>query len=106
MNVLTGKRLLVLGGAYQHRKIVLAARKLGVITFVTDYLDIQDSPAKQIADFPLNCNIFDVDGLAEICAQYHIDGVIGPYLDVSQHPYQELCERSSHKGLAIEIKPE
>ena len=93
MNVLTGKRLLVLGGAYQHRKIVLAARKLGVITFVTDYLDIQDSPAKQIADFPLNCNIFDVDGLAEICAQYHIDGVIGPYLDVSQHPYQELCER-------------
>ena len=93
MSTITGKKLLVLGGTYQHRKIVMAAKNLGVKTFVTDYLDIQDSPAKQMADVPLNCNIFDVDGLVQICRQYHIDGAIGPYLDVSQMPYQEVCER-------------
>lgn len=56
---------------------------------------MKDSPAKQEADYPLMCNIMDVNGLADICRRYNIDAVIGPYLDVSQRPYYMLCNDMS-----------
>ena len=45
-----GKKLLIIGGAFQHCKLVEAARQLGVITYVTDYLQPEQAPAKQMAD--------------------------------------------------------
>lgn len=87
------KKLLILGGAYQHIKIVKAAKELGIKTYVTDFLPIEKSPAKQIADVPLMYNITDIDNLIEFCKQEHIDGVIGPYLDVTQIPCLKICEK-------------
>lgn len=92
-NILKGKKLLILGGAHQHRKIVEAAKSLGVETYVTDYLPFEESPAKQMADHGYMYNITDYDALVELCKKEHIDGVIAPYLDVTQMPYQEMCER-------------
>ena len=61
MSNLKGKKLLIMGGAYQHSKIVRAAKNLGVITYVTDFLPIEDAPAKQIADYPLMYNVTELD---------------------------------------------
>lgn len=90
---LRGKKLLILGGAYQHRKLVSAAKALGVETYVTDYLPLEDSPAKQMADHGYMYNITDYDDLVALCQREQIDGAIAPYLDVTQLPCQELCSR-------------
>lgn len=93
MNELKGKKLLVIGGAFQHCKVVETSRKLGVITYVTDYLPTEKSPAKQMADYQLMFNITDIDEIVDFCKKEKIDGVISVCLDACQKPYQQICER-------------
>lgn len=88
-----GKKILILGGAHQHLKLVETAKKMGIITYVTDYLDIEHSPAKQIADYEYMYNITDIDKLVALCEKEHIDGIIASYLDITQRSYCILCER-------------
>ncbi len=88
-----GKKLLVLGGAFQHCKVVEAAKEMGVKVYVADYLAVEDSPAKRIADVSLLIDIKDVDGIVEYCKQEKIDGVLAVCLDVCQRPYQAVCEK-------------
>lgn len=87
---LNGKRLLILGGAFQHIKLVKAAKELGVFTVVTDYL--KDSPAKDIADKSCNIDIKDISALAELCKEEKIDGILHGYIDPCQRPYNQLCD--------------
>ena len=91
MDEYKGKRLLILGGASVHCKVVQAAKEMGIYTVVTDYL--VDSPAKKMADKSYMLNIYDVDGIVEMCREEKIDGVIGPYIDPCQRPYFEICHR-------------
>ena len=86
-----GKKLLILAGASVHIKLVEAAKRLGVYTVVTDYLD--DSPAKNIADKSWMINITDIVKLCEESRKCGIDGVISGWIDPCQRPYQELCEQ-------------
>ncbi len=88
-----GKKLLVLGGAGVHCKVVEAAKAMGVYTIVADYLPVQDSPAKQIADENVLISILDVDAIVEYCKQNHIDGVINFCNDPAQKAHQQICER-------------
>lgn len=90
---LTGKKLLIIGGAFQHCKLVEAAKELGVTTYVTDYLPLEKAPAKQIADKYYMFNITEIDDIIEMCRKEQIDGVISTSLDACQKPYQEICER-------------
>ncbi len=90
---LEGKKILILGGAFQHLKVVNTAKQMGVITYVTDYLEEEYSPAKQIADYKYKYNITDIVQLCSLCKKEKIDGIIAPYLDVVQRPYQILCEK-------------
>lgn len=90
---LAGKRILILGGAYQHLKLVETAKEMGIVTYVTDYLEFPYAPAKQIADHWYMYDITEIDELAKLCRWEKIDGVIAPYLDVTQLPYQKLCEK-------------
>ena len=85
------KKLLILAGASVHVKLVKAAKKLGVYTIVTDYL--QDSPAKQIADESWMLNITDIDEIVSKCKENHVDGVITGWIDPCQRPYQEICQK-------------
>lgn len=91
MSELAGKRLLILGGAHQHCKLVHAAHSLGVLAYVTDYL--KDSPAKRIADDCFQIDITDYDALVKLCQEKRVDGVIAGWLDPCQIPYLTLCER-------------
>lgn len=89
---LTGKTLLLLAGADPHRKVVEAAHELGVRVIVADYYEVEDAPAKQIADESWLVSVLDVDALLEKCEGRRIDGVLNFCLDAPQKPYQQLCE--------------
>lgn len=93
MNDLTGKKLLIIGGAFQHCKLVEAAKEMGVITYVTDYLPLENAPAKQIADYYWMYNITEIDEIVDRCRQEGIDGVISTSLDACQKPYQKVCKK-------------
>lgn len=88
-----GKKLLILAGADVHCKVVRAAKEMGVYTIVTDYLSIEDSPAKQIADEAWMLDIRDVDAIAERCRKENVDGVLSFCIDPAQIPYQQICEK-------------
>lgn len=90
---LRGKKLLVIGGVFQHCKLVEAAKEMGVITYVTDYLPLEDAPAKQIADKYFMHNISDIDEIVKMCVEEKIDGVISTSLDACQRPYYEICKK-------------
>lgn len=93
MEELKGKKLLILAGADVHVKVVKAAKEIGVYTIVTDYLALEDSPAKQIADEYWNYSITDVDEIVEKCKKEKIDGVLAFCIDPAQIPYQQICEK-------------
>lgn len=93
-NDLKRKKLLILGGAFQHEKLVEAARELGVYTVVADY--VEESSAKKIADKSYNIDIYDIDSLLKVCFDERIEGVISTSLDPCQKSYVELCERGGY----------
>lgn len=90
---LKGKKLLILAGASVHQKVVLAAKRMGVYTIVTDYLSPEQAPAKRIADEYWMIDIMDVDGLVKRCDKEKIDGVLNFCIDPAQIPYQQVAER-------------
>ncbi len=87
-----GKKLLVLGGASQHCKIVEKAKEMGIETYVTDFLP--KAPAKDIADHQYQINVTETEELAKLCETEKIDGIIAGWLDFIQEPYVKLCERT------------
>lgn len=84
------KKLLILAGLGVHSKVVETAKKMGIYTVVTDYLE--DSPAKRLADERLMYDIFDVDGLIAWGKAHHIDGVLDFCCDPAQKPAQQIAE--------------
>lgn len=93
MKDLKGKKLFILGGVYQHCKLVEAAHELGVTVIVDDYLPPEQAPAKQMADKHYMHNIFDIDEIVGTCREEKVDGVIATSLDACQIPYQKICEK-------------
>lgn len=93
MNEFAGKRLLVLGGAAYHLKVIHAAREMGVYTIVTDYLPVEDAPCKRVADKSYDLDIMDFDSVVELCQRERVDGVLGAWMDPCQEPYFEVCHR-------------
>lgn len=93
MQNLAGKKLLVLGGVYQHCKLVEAAHELGVTVIVDDYLPPEQAPAKQMAEKYYMHNIWDIDDIVAMCKEEKVAGVIATSLDACQRPYQQICER-------------
>ncbi len=86
-----GKKLLILGAAHQHCKIIRAAQELGAYVIVTDYLE--NSPGKKIADKNYMFSINDIEGIVAMCKEEKIDGVLHGYIDPCQRPYYEICTR-------------
>jgi len=84
------QKLLILGGAGVHCKLVEAARRLGVYTIVTD--NLPDSPAKQLADEHLMYDIYDVARIVNYCREAGVSGVLSTHLDPCQRPYQQICQ--------------
>jgi len=90
MKELEGKKLLILGGASQHCKIVEAAKEMGIETYVVD--NLPSSPAKEMADYSYLINVTETERLMQLCQEEKIDGIIAGWLDFCQKPYQKLCQ--------------
>lgn len=89
----SGKKILILGGAEVHCKVVRAAKELGIYTIVIDNLSPNNSPAKQIADESYQVDIYDIDGIVSLAKEKEVDGVINTSLDPCQIPQSKVCQR-------------
>lgn len=76
-NQFENKKLLVLGGKPMGScEIVSYAQSLGLYTIVADYLPVEESPAKAIADEHWDVSTSDLDTLSKMSKEHNIDGVI------------------------------
>lgn len=85
------KKILVLGSASVHVKLIKVAQEMGIYTITTDNVPYEDSPGKKIADEYWNLNIYDVKEIVKKAKKEHIDGVICGWLDPCQRPYFQIC---------------
>ena len=87
------KRILVLGSASVHIKLIKAAQEMGIYTITTDNVPYEDSPGKQVADEYWDLNIYDVQGIVAKAKETGVNGVISGWLDPCQRPYFEICKK-------------
>lgn len=87
---LVGKKLLILGGILPMIEVINRAHELGIIVFVTDYLE--DSPAKKFADKSFMVSATDVDGVIALCKNEGIDGIYTGNVDLLLPYYAQICK--------------
>lgn len=87
-----GKRLLMLGSNTMSCELVEYAKQNGAHVTVTDYLPIEKSPAKQLADEVLYVSTADIDTLAEYCRTERIDGVFAGISEFNLIQARKLSE--------------
>ena len=92
MKELEGKKLLILGGSALMVDPVLKAKDMCVYTIVTDWHELENSPAKQIADEYWNISLMDYDQLVTKINEERIDGILTGFTDAFLLAYQHLCE--------------
>ncbi len=92
MDMLKGKKLLVLGGSAYMVDPVLKAKSMGVYTIVTDWHELEKSPAKQVADEYWTISLMDYDQLVPKIKENKIDGILTGFTDNFLLAYQHLCE--------------
>ncbi len=88
-----GKRLLILGGSSLEITLVERAKQLGVHTIVTDYYNVNESPAKKIADEYWDISWSDIEALETKCRKNKIDGVLAGYSEFRVESLIKLCKR-------------
>lgn len=86
----SGKRLLILGGAVQCLKVVETAKRMNVYTIVTDISD--SGAAKLAADEQLPFSVTDSDSILNWCKEHPVDGVINFCIDYAQITHQKVCQ--------------
>ncbi len=84
------KKILILAGAPSHEKVVETAKEMNLHTIVTDYLPVEESPSKAIADEYLMYDINDVDNIIKYCKDNNVDAVAGLAIDPSQKPFCQI----------------
>ena len=71
---------------------VLKAKEMGLYTIVTDWHELEKSPAKQIADEYWNISLMAYDQLVPKIKEEKIDGILTGFTDAFLLAYQHLCE--------------
>lgn len=102
MESLKNKKLLILGGNALSCDIVTKAKELGVYTIVTDWYDPEKSPAKKVADEYWMESVADIEKLAAMVKERHIDGIFTNYTDSYLPFYARLCDATGLPCLASE----
>ena len=88
---ITAKRLLILGANPETTRLIMAARRLGVHTTVTD--NNPAAAAKRYCDVPLNIDAVDVEALVRFVRDNSIDGVLVGVADRLVRAYQQICQQ-------------
>lgn len=94
MQQLEGKSLLIMGGMRISCEIVHKAQEMGIYTIVADYNNIEESPAKQIADKIAELDLTDIDAVVSYIDSNAVDGVIVGFNDMLLPYYAEICEKA------------
>ena len=90
-----GKRLLLLGGSRISCEIVKHARRMGIITGVTDWYPLEKSPAKQVADEAYFVSTSDVEAIATLISDQKFDGIITGFTDSVLPYYAEIGKKTN-----------
>ena len=91
---LKGKRLLILGGSRITCEVVKHAKKMGVVTGVTDWYPLEKSPAKSLADEAYFENTSDMEAMSRLIKEKHFDGVLTGFTDSVLPYYAEMCAKN------------
>lgn len=92
MGEFAGKRLLVLGGGNASYPIVKIAKNEGAYVVVSD--NLETGSAKAIADEALMVSTVDMDALAKVVREKHIDGVFCGPSEFNIVNVMTLCEKT------------
>jgi biotin carboxylase len=92
MAIERGKKLLILGGSSLMVDPVLRAKSLGIYTIVTDWHELEKSPAKRVADEYWNISLMDYDLLVAKIKEENVNGILTGFTDAFLLSYQHLCE--------------
>lgn len=94
MNSSNTKKILVLAGKpIGSVDIVRYAKSKGYYTIVCDYLAVENSPAKQLADESWNYSTADIDLIVEKAKKEGIDAVLTGVHEFNIARCQEICEK-------------
>jgi len=89
----SGKKILILGANPETVSLILKAKAMGIVTYVTDYDPI--AYAKRYADVSLNIDATDVDKLTGFCQEEGIDAVLVGVAESLLPSYYMLCKNLS-----------
>lgn len=93
MNLL-GKKLLILGGKpIGSIELVTRAKELGLYVIVTDYLPVEQSPAKAFADEVWDISTAEVDILVAKCREHEVDGVLTAVHEFNINRMLDICAK-------------
>lgn len=87
------EKLLVLGSSFGSMEIVARAKERGIYTIVTDYLPVDESNAKPLADEVWGFSTNDLDPLEEKCRQAGVSGIISGVSQFNIEMSMHLCDR-------------
>lgn len=89
-NILSGKRLLILGGNPETGALVKYANELGIHTIIID--PNPNSPAKKIASESYDIEVMNVEVLREKVKGLHLDGILVGVADILVPSYYNICK--------------
>ena len=87
------KKLLFIGVSAATAQAVRYAHEIGAYTIVTDYLPIDESPVKKLADEAWRIDIFDIDTLEKNIREEGVTGVFAAANDNCLNTARVLAER-------------
>lgn len=88
------KKILILGGRpIGSVELTKRCQERGLFTIVSDYLSVDNSPAKRIADESWNISTNEVDVLVEKCLEEKVDGVLTAVHEFNIRRMLDLCEK-------------
>ncbi len=88
------KKILFLGGIFSLIDVVQKAKEMGYYTIVTDYYDLERSPAKKVADKYYMISLADVDEVVKMIKEENVSGVITGFTDSYLEYYYEICKKA------------
>lgn len=87
------RKILLLGSGAGTSHMIRDAQKRGLYTIVTDWMDIEHSEAKRIADEYWMISFADIDALEEKCRAENISAVVTASSEYATGVMIGLCER-------------
>jgi biotin carboxylase len=92
------KKILILGANPETVSLILKAKEMGFITYVTDYNP--DAYAKKYADVPVNIDASHVDELVKFVKSNEIDGVLVGVAEALMPSYYHVCKKLNYPCFA------